>query len=95
MTKEASMLVNWRLSENEKGVSALARINSCKGAIIAGGHSGHGTCGAEECNEYCEYKYGDDMHDQDSHGPYDAAPKMAAGWMTCALVGLLLLKFYS
>ena len=91
MTKEASMIVNFRLASSEKGVSALARMNGCRGAIYAKGDSSHEsdrTCGWEECSEYCNDGGG-------YGGSYDAAPKMTAGWMTCALAGLLLLKFYS
>ncbi|RUS91460.1 hypothetical protein EGW08_000784 [Elysia chlorotica] len=91
MTKEASMLVNWRLSTSEGGRRALARINGCRGAIQAGHQHGDeggdekGQCGWDECWGYCDQ----------NGGPYDAAPKMAAGWVTLGLAGILLISFYS
>ncbi|GFS24649.1 hypothetical protein ElyMa_007008800 [Elysia marginata] len=96
MSDEAAMLVNWRLASSEGGVEALARINGCRAVMAAagGGSAGHdGKCGMEECSRYCHDSDKGD-HGHDGHGGvYDAAPKMAAGWVAVVLAGLLSMVF--
>lgn len=83
MTKEASQFVNWRLSESEEGSKALARINGCRGSIMAGGDPAK--CGWDECWEHCQDTGG-------NSGTYDAASCMNSSWVKVVTsVGILLL----
>ncbi|GFN79661.1 dopamine beta-hydroxylase [Plakobranchus ocellatus] len=92
MDKVASSVINWRLADSDKGRSALARMNGCRGAIYhSDGDSkgGQASCGWEECSMYCGSGSG-----SGSGGPYDGAPNMAAGSIT-VFTPLLVLLYLS